>query len=207
MFLRHEMREYIFQYVKESPRIFSPVWEKISAAKIDCVSFSPNAVNPMTTAKGVYSDKGLTVLFQSDEKNVLARYKSVNEKPWTDSCVEIFFNPSPDASDKYFNFELSAGGGLLIGYGEGREDRLRCDFELDIFDIETDIKPDGWMAKLTIPFSFVLGYAKEFRDVFAGNFQKCGDETQSPHFVVWNEIKSNIPDFHKPEFFGKFILG
>ena len=67
------MKEYIFKYLRENARIFSPVWEKISAAKIDCVSFSPNAVNPMTTAKGVYSDKGVTVLFQSDEKNVLAR--------------------------------------------------------------------------------------------------------------------------------------
>lgn len=201
------MKEYIFKYLRENPKIFSPIWEGVSEARIDCVSFSPKAINPMTTIKGVYSDKGLTVLFQSDEKNVLARYKGVNEKPWTDSCVEIFFNPCPTLSDKYFNFELSAGGGLLIGYGEGRENRLRCDFTLDIFDIETEIKSDGWTAKLTIPFSFVLKYAEEFHNVFSGNFQKCGDETQSPHFVVWNEIKSNIPDFHKPEFFGKFILG
>lgn len=201
------MKEYIFKYLPENPKIFSPIWEGVSEARIDCVSFSPKAINPMTTVKGVYSDKGLTVLFQSDEKNVLARYKGVNEKPWTDSCVEIFFNPCPTLSDKYFNFELSAGGGLLIGYGEERGNRLRCDFTLDIFDIETEIKSDGWTAKLTIPFSFVLKYAEEFYNVFSGNFQKCGDETQSPHFVVWNEIKSNIPDFHKPEFFGKFILG
>lgn len=201
------MKEYIFKYLPENPKIFSPIWEGVSKARIDCVSFSPKAINPMTTVKGVYSDKGLTVLFQSDEKNVLARYKGVNEKPWTDSCVEIFFNPCPTLSDKYFNFELSAGGGLLIGYGEERGNRLRCDFTLDIFDIETEIKSDGWTAKLTIPFSFVLKYAEEFHNVFSGNFQKCGDETQSPHFVVWNEIKSNIPDFHKPEFFGKFILG
>ena len=201
------MKEYIFKYLPENPKIFSPIWEGVSKARIDCVSFSPKAINPMTTIKGVYSDKGLTVLFQSDEKNVLARYKGVNEKPWTDSCVKIFFNPCPTLSDMYFNFELSAGGGLLIGYGEGRGNRLRCDFTLDIFDIETEIKSDGWIAKLTIPFSFVLSYAEEFHNVFSGNFQKCGDETQSPHFVVWNEIKSNIPDFHKPEFFGKFILG
>ena len=201
------MKEYIFKYLPENPKIFSPIWEGVSKARIDCVSFSPKAINPMTTVKGVYSDKGLTVLFQSDEKNVLARYKGVNEKPWTDSCVEIFFNPCPTLSNKYFNFELSAGGGLLIGYGEERGNRLRCDFTLDIFDIETEIKSDGWTAKLTIPFSFVLKYAEEFHNVFSGNFQKCGDETQSPHFVVWNEIKSNIPDFHKPEFFGKFILG
>ena len=201
------MKEYIFKYLPENPKIFSPIWEGVSKARIDCVSFSPKAINPKTTIKGVYSDKGLTVLFQSDEKNVLARYKGVNEKPWTDSCVEIFFNPCPTLSDMYFNFELSAGGGLLIGYGEGRGNRLRCDFTLDIFDIETEIKSDGWIAKLTIPFSFVLSYAEEFHNVFSGNFQKCGDETQSPHFVVWNEIKSNIPDFHKPEFFGKFILG
>lgn len=200
------MKEYVIKKVEKIPTLFSDVWKNVEEAKIDCFDFSPDAKNPNTTVKGVYSEKGLTFRFESDEKNVLARYRGVNEKPWTDSCVEVFFNPCPELDDKYFNFELSAGGGLLVGFGNGRHDRTRCDFKLEDFGIEVEIS-DGWRALLTIPFEFVLRYAKKTSAVFSGNFQKCGDETESPHFPVWNKIESPVPDFHRPECFGKFILG
>lgn len=206
MFLRRDMKEYIFEKVSRFPETENE-WKKFPEAKIDCFDFSPDAVNPTTSVRGVYNETGLSLRFESDEKNALARYHGVNEKPWTDSCVEVFFNPCPERSDKYFNFELSAGGGLLVGYGKDRHERIRCDFTPDIFDIKTEITENGWTASLTIPFEFVLRYAPEFDGIFAGNFQKCGDETASPHFPVWNKIESPSPDFHRPECFGKFILG
>ena len=36
---------------------------------------------------------------------------------------------------------------------------------------------------------------------------KCGDDLTVPHFLSWNPIKTEKPDFHRPEFFGtvKFV--
>lgn len=34
------------------------------------------------------------------------------------------------------------------------------------------------------------------------NFYKCGDELQTPHFLSWNPINIEKPDFHRPDFFG-----
>ena len=34
------------------------------------------------------------------------------------------------------------------------------------------------------------------------NFYKCGDELQTPHFLSWNPIQIEQPDFHRPDFFG-----
>jgi hypothetical protein len=34
------------------------------------------------------------------------------------------------------------------------------------------------------------------------NFYKCGDELQTPHFLSWNPIEIDQPDFHRPDFFG-----
>lgn len=200
------MKEYVFEKVNKIPDMNSDIWKNIPAAKIDCVSFSPDAKNPKTEVRGVYSDAGITLFYETDESPVLARYSGVNEKPWTDSCVEFFFNPCPERDGKYFNFELSAAGGLLVGFGDGRKDRVRCDFSLDRFLIRTEISENGWKACFTVPFDFVLNYAKAFDREFAGNFQKCGDETENPHFTVWNEIISEKPDFHRPECFGRFIL-
>jgi hypothetical protein len=34
------------------------------------------------------------------------------------------------------------------------------------------------------------------------NFYKCGDDLPEPHFLAWNMINTEEPDFHRPEFFG-----
>ena len=34
------------------------------------------------------------------------------------------------------------------------------------------------------------------------NFYKCGDKLQTPHFLSWNPIGLEKPNFHCPEFFG-----
>lgn len=34
------------------------------------------------------------------------------------------------------------------------------------------------------------------------NFYKCGDKLQTPHFLSWNPINLEKPNFHCPEFFG-----
>jgi len=34
------------------------------------------------------------------------------------------------------------------------------------------------------------------------NFYKCGDELQTPHFLSWNPVRTERPDFHRPDFFG-----
>lgn len=38
------------------------------------------------------------------------------------------------------------------------------------------------------------------------NFYKCGDDLPKPHYLCWNPIKSETPDFHLPEFFGNAIF-
>ena len=39
-----------------------------------------------------------------------------------------------------------------------------------------------------------------------GNFYKCGDHLQKPHFLSWNPIHVDRPDFHRPEFFGELVF-
>ncbi|MHB1455061.1 MAG: carbohydrate-binding family 9-like protein [Saccharofermentanales bacterium] len=39
-----------------------------------------------------------------------------------------------------------------------------------------------------------------------GNFYKCGDKTDCPHYGCWNPILLPAPDFHVPAFFGDFIV-
>lgn len=36
-----------------------------------------------------------------------------------------------------------------------------------------------------------------------GNIYKCADKSPTPHYMTLFEIKSERPDFHRPEFFKK----
>lgn len=40
-----------------------------------------------------------------------------------------------------------------------------------------------------------------------GNFYKCGDDLPTPHFLTWNMIDAETPDFHSPQFFGELEFG
>ena len=41
---------------------------------------------------------------------------------------------------------------------------------------------------------------------FRGNFYKCGDETAIPHYGMWNPVGTENADFHRPEYFGDFVI-
>ena len=60
-----------------------------------------------------------------------------------------------------------------------------------------------WGLCVAIPLD-LIGLQRGSR--FEGNFQKCGDFTRAPHFLTWNAIISDEPDFHLPQFFGEMEL-
>ena len=40
-----------------------------------------------------------------------------------------------------------------------------------------------------------------------GNFFKCGDLTEQAHYLSWNPVTSEQPDFHRPQDFGLLRFG
>lgn len=56
----------------------------------------------------------------------------------------------------------------------------------------------NWTLLVGIPFDlFHNGKPDELRI----NIYKCGDRTETPHFLSWAPISTPSPDFHRPEFF------
>ena len=204
------MKSYTFTKITQrSLPLCDPAWENIPKADLDNYNFSPSKGYPSTEVRGVFSEEGLTLRYLSNERpsDILARYHGQNEPVCMDSCVEFFFNPLPEKDDRYMNIELSAGGGMLIGLGKERKGRVRPPFDLNDFEVETEILEDGWSAKFFLPFSFVKSFFGDFSSQFKGNFYKCGDETACVHYGKWNLVDVPRPDYHRPEFFGELYLG
>ena len=176
-------------------------WETIEKQVLDCTNFSPGIRCPHVTARIVASADGFTVRFDSNETDPATRYSSFNDPAWLDSCVEFFFAPDGTQPDVYLNFEQSAGGALLIQKGT-KSDRTNLEGSLAEFEIERDIREDGWSVKFFVPFSFLLRHFPRSDRTFRGNFQFCNEDKN--FYVTWNRIENPTPQFHLPEFFGVF---
>ena len=62
----------------------------------------------------------------------------------------------------------------------------------------------AWELALVIPYSAFFKHRLSGLDgkSIRANFYKCGDKLQTPHFLSWNPINVETPDFHRPDFFG-----
>ena len=157
-----------------------------------------------------HGDQGVFLKFYVEEKHVRAVYSEPNDPVYKDSCVEFFVSFGDEK--EYYNFEFNCAGTCLLSFGEERVNRIMSGDELiKSIAFRSSIKPAnskgsniGWELTLSIPFS-----AFQYHEIDSlkgkkcrANFYKCGDDLPEPHFVVWNEIKTEEPDYHRPEFFG-----
>jgi hypothetical protein len=115
--------------------------------------------------------------------------------------------------------EFNAIGTCLLGIGTGRSDstRVRPDIISKIRRLSTagkDPFPEKkgeyvWAITIAIPFEvFFQHQIKDLKGkIFRANFYKCGDKLTVPHYVTWNPVTTENPDYHQPEHFGllKFV--
>ena len=116
----------------------------------------------------------------------------------------------PADESRYMNFEMNPNGCLHVGFGQSRQQRaviFRRDGE-ELFRIRTGRRADGWEIDYRIPYDFLRIFYPAFgpTGVLRCNFYKCGDKTVHPHFLSWHPVRSETPDFHRPEDFGEIMF-
>lgn len=151
--------------------------------------------------------------FEVKEETAKALRIKDNEDVWNDSCVEFFI--AFEGESFYYCIEANCIGTILVSLGSNRSEReyLATD---EVFKIERtsslgtkpvsgDEEITDWNISLRIPKDiFIHSKIQSFSGMRArGNFYKCGDELKTPHFISWNRIESETPNFHLPEFFGE----
>ena len=151
-----------------------------------------------------------------EEQSVRAVAQKDNDNVWEDSCAEFFISPAADGL--YYNIECNCAGTLLLGVGEGRNNRQLATPEitrqidrwasLGRTPFDTRDQPTRWELALRIPYTVFFRHNITSLDglTLKGNFYKCGDKLPVPHFISWNPIGTPTPDFHCPQFFGKLEI-
>ena len=178
---------------------------KFNSFDLDCINWPAFPYKPKVRVSVGHTPERMLVRFDVKEKNARAVCLEANGPVWEDSCVE-FFVKLPD-DPHYFNFETNCIG---VGLAARRLSREDC-AHLDAAQMEkivrrsslpravTDLQDAAWSLELEVPFE-ILG-CKECPERLLANFYKCGDKTAEPHFLSWAPIKTQKPDFHRPEFF------
>jgi hypothetical protein len=172
----------------------------------------------------LHDDAHLYVRFQVQDRYVRSVQTAYQGPVCTDSCVEFFVQPRPDAG--YFNFEVNAGGTLLLfyiedatrlpqgGFGKYRPvapewgGRVRIWHSLPAA-VEPELPgPVTWQVAYTVPLALFEAHAGPLAPLsgrtWRANFYKCADKTSHPHWATWAPITKL--NFHLPECFGELKL-
>jgi hypothetical protein len=150
--------------------------------------------------------------FYVTESRPQANYSSTNDPVYKDSCVEFFIAFNEEAV--YYNFEFNCLGTCMAAYGTERDNRkfLPAEVIAQIKSLATIKQLNSyqqglffWRLTLMIPVEvFCMHELTQLKGLACKvNFFKCGDELQKQHYLSWNDIKADKPNFHLPEFFGK----
>jgi hypothetical protein len=198
-----------------------PLWP--TSATLDISSFHPlsSAHRPKTQVRLLHDGRTLAILFRVQDRFVRSVHTRPNEQVCEDSCVEFFVQPRPDKG--YFNFEVNAGGTMLLYYVEDParapdgslkrfrpvEESLARRIEIHhslppAVDPEIAV-PTAWTIELRIPVEIMESYIGPLGDLtgqrWRANFYKCGDKTSHPHWGAWSPVGEAL-NFHQPARFG-----
>ena len=182
---------------------------------IDIINWKEFTYKPNVTFRIRHTSDEIWLKYDVKEKHILAKETRTNGEVYKDSCVEFFI--SVDGKN-YYNFEFSCIGTIHLAHGAGRDNRQFVQAEtVKKIEISSSLgnKPFAeksgnfeWEMMIKIPLKcFAFDELKSLNGLKAkANFYKCGDETSEPHYITWNPILTENPDYHRPEFFGDVLF-
>ena len=195
------MKEYVIKR-------FLGNWNEINTLDVDNILWTDDYGIRMK-AQIAYDDEKLYVHQIAKEANIRAELTDKLASVCRDSCMEFYFQPSNES--RYFHFEINYNCVFYIGIMYERSSDVRLiKKDMSLFNAKTNKTEDGWEVFYEIPYHFlqvfVPGYKANSGDYLMGNVYKCGDDTKNKHYLSWNKVETETPDFCRSEYFGKMIF-
>jgi len=172
----------------------------------------PEGYCPKTTAAMVYiQGKGFLTRMESDERALTAVVTEEDGDVYKDSCMEWFVNFAPEKGDYYLNFESNPFAALHCKRGKDRYVRVPLsEFGAVRPTAKAEVTKDGWAIEYFVPLATIQAvFGRDSfapGDVLKGNFYKCSETPGHIHHGMWSEVKLPKLDFHRPDFFGEFVI-
>ncbi len=196
-----------------------PAWQHAEVLEVS--HFRPESVathRPVTQVRVLHDDHAIYVMFRVQDRYVRSVQTEYLGAVCTDSCVEWFAQPRPDAG--YINFEINCGGTLHSSYIEDPA-RIPGGFKKFTYvpttlaaqitiahSMPAVVDPEiadavTWMVQYRVPLTVFENYVGKLGALsgqeWRANFYKCGDLTSHPHWAAWSPVQDL--NFHRPQDF------
>lgn len=182
---------------------------------IDVVNWKDFPYKPEVSFRIAHTGKCILLHYKVKEESVRAMATGDNGQVWEDACVEFFVSPMSDSC--YYNLECNCIGKLLIQGGPLNNRPLASKQILNAVkrwsslgnrSFEERVGECDWELALVIPISIFFLHSLDTLDgkTMRGNFYKCGDKLQTPHYLSWSSIGLERPMFHCPDYFGTLFF-
>lgn len=211
--------------------MLTPFTAEVGAAptrlEVDQALWTPPGVGPATHAELWWTPEALTCRLVTHETDPRTTYHQPNDPVHRDSCLEWFLAPWPGLPGThdsrvheshghwYLNLEANSAGTLHAAFGTS-DHRTPLDDELRaLLTTVAEVADDHWSITWTVPVDLINRLGAEYglpevvlhHDAqLATNLYKCGDDTDAPHWLAWNPIFRDTPQFHVPDQFGRILL-
>ncbi len=173
------------------------------------------AYRPITFFKIGRSDDSIFIKYYVRGSMLRAVYSNDQDPVHNDSCVEFFC--MTEGAKSYTNFEFNCIGTCSAARRKSRKEDVKPFSPEEMLTIKrfpsigrkAFNEMEGmfeWELTVQIPFDLIGIDSKKLPVKIRGNFYKCADDSNSPHYVTWNPVKTENPDFHRPEFFGELYF-
>lgn len=181
---------------------------------IDTINWKEYPYKPIAVFDIARSNTALYIRYFVKGNSLKAVYDVDNSPVHTDSCVEFFMRKTHEL--KYMNFEFNCIGTCDAARRESRDVKnsltqedyasIRRHTSLDTKPFEEMQGVYAWELIVSIPFAVMGLSPMHLPEKVMGNFYKCADNTDNPHYISWSPIDTPQPDFHRPEFFGEIYF-
>lgn len=182
---------------------------------IEVINWEEYSYQPIVAFDVARTEAHLYIRYFVKGYSLKATYTDSSSPVHLDSCVEFFMQKEGDTG--YINFEFSCIGTCDAAFRQSRAEstpltaaqyasiRTFSSLEAKPFPEKPGIH--AWELIVAIPFTLMGLDPANLPEKIKGNFYKCADDTEYPHFVSWSPIALPKPDFHCPKFFGDIFLG
>lgn len=219
------MNHYTIRRTVQAPQLDAgfdaPDWADAEEGVVAHFRVESSAHHPEVRFRVLHDHAHLYLRFLVCDRYVRSTATTYQATVCKDSCVEFFVRPKRERG--YFNFEVNAGGTLLLHYSEnpayvtqsgcqkmvlvpeswGRQVAI---WHSQPAVVEPEITgPVTWGLAYRVPVALLEAFVGPLGELagqtWRANFYKCADQTSHPHWAAWAPVPQL--NFHLPDNFGE----
>ncbi len=160
-----------------------------------------------TAVRVALRDGALHARFDGRDRGVVATLTRRDAPLWQEDVFEVFLSPE-ESPGVYYEFEVNPLGALFdarIESPEGKRETMRADVSWNCpgFGARAGRRDGHWWARFRIPLAPLCPVGAA---VWRANFYRI-DRGETDEYSAWSPTFAEPPDFHRPDRFGRLLLG